>query len=76
MKLLRSSKAISKKVSLKILVLHRSQGVFYRKSLLEIIKLILIFNFINFIPLVSNRFNIRKMKYCIENKYQFYPQIL
>ena len=47
----------------------------YGRSLLEIMKLILILNFINFIPLVSNSFSPKKMKYCIENIHQFYPQI-
>ena len=35
-------------------------GTCYGRSLLEIIKLILIPNFINFIPLVSNSFSVRK----------------
>ena len=47
----------------------------YGRSLLEIMKLILILNFINFISLVSNSFSTKKMKYCIENIHQFYPQI-
>ena len=75
MKLLRFSKAISKKVNLRIIILHGSQVL--GRSQLEIIKLIIILNFITFIALVSNIFNIRKIKKFIENNniYQFYPKM-
>ena len=49
MKLLRSSKAISKLVNFKVMVLYRSQVLFIGDRNLK--KLILIFNFSNFIPL-------------------------
>ena len=73
MKLLRSSKAISKKVNPRIITLYRSQALLMRDHYLK--KLILILNFINFIALVSNSFNIKKIKYCIKNIYQFYLHI-
>ena len=49
MRLLRSSKAISKLVNFKVMVLYRSQVLFIGDRNLK--NLILIFNFSNFIPL-------------------------
>ena len=42
-------------------------GTFYGRSLLKKSYIILILHFINFSPLVSNSFNIRKMKCCMKN---------
>ena len=55
----RPSKTIRKKVSLRIIILYKSQVLFI----------------LNFSPLVSSNFNITKLKYCIKNMYQFYSFI-
>ena len=63
---MRFLKAISKKVNFKILDLYRYQDFLSGRSLLEV-KLSFILNFTNFMSLVSKSFNIRNMKYFIEN---------